>query len=658
MKGIGQGFSQFFDNFAEHMIRGFLSWLLGDLKDVQIPKEISVKSIITFFLQLMGITWPNIRKILAKKIGEKNVALIEKVYSLITMLMDQGPQGIYEMIKDKLDPQSIVDQVVQMAVDYMVTAIAKQVAVRVALLFNPAGAIIQAIEAIYRVLKWVFQNAAKIFTLIETIVNGLADIISGNIGGFAKAVERGLEMLIAPVLGFIADYFSLGDLPQMVAKQIKSFREWILGKIEAGFDWLIAKGKALLAALGIGKKEKDKKGGSEGELDAIGENVAFAAAGESHHLWVERHGANGVLMVASAKQPLEKFFASPKVKAALKFHQGKQLPSDIANAQAMLSKTDHDLDALAIEIENIKKEKEVDPKGSEGDKLKQQNETVKTEQRSLAEVLVRIFEALQIPEPIADEHPVKRTEGPAAPNPEQSHHVPAKALGQVIKEFFVKAQDRLKTGEWEGDPMADAVAAALDVRLMAIGKLSDGEGDKLSAILLSHAHREEGGAHSKELARYLAPLTSGAEALLVVRRTTESELKKFSSFISVNPQKPGWRAFLADVHTRNENKSHETRPDQPRTEANAIELIIGKAEKAFAAVSKKTLDHGVVQPVNRMLERAPDEAFRTGRAAVEIAMEAHEEGTPTGRRNALSQLRRVYSYSWQPFSKQITVEWP
>src|SRR5215204_6456520 len=63
-------------------------------------------------------------------------------------------------------------------------------------------------------------------------------------------------MLIPPVLGFIADYFSLGDLPQAVAKQIKSFREWILGLIEKALDWIIEKGKGLLASMGIGKKEK------------------------------------------------------------------------------------------------------------------------------------------------------------------------------------------------------------------------------------------------------------------------------------------------------------------------------------------------------------------------------------------------------------------
>src|SRR5205085_6267272 len=118
MAGIGQGFSQFFDNFGTHMIRGFLSWLLGDLKDVQIPKDLSLKSIVTFFLQIMGITWPNIRQIIARKIGEKNVALIEKVWSLVSGLIEKGPEGIYEMIKQKLDPQAIVDQVIQMAVDY------------------------------------------------------------------------------------------------------------------------------------------------------------------------------------------------------------------------------------------------------------------------------------------------------------------------------------------------------------------------------------------------------------------------------------------------------------------------------------------------------------------------------------------------------------
>lgn len=299
MKGLAEGFGLFFDHFGTHLLKGFLSWLLGGLKDVQVPKDVSPKSIITFFLQIMGITWPNIRKILVRQIGAKNVALIEKVYSLVSLLVEKGPEGIYEMIKEKLTPEAIVDQVVSMAVDYMVTAIAKQVSVRILMLFNPAGAIVQALEAIYRVLKWVFQNAARIFALVETVVNGIADILAGNTGGFAKAVETALGMLIAPVLSFIADYLSLGDLPSVVAEKVKSMREWILGIIEKAVVWIIEKGKALLAAVGIKPRDKDKKKGKpDGE---VGEELGWTAANESHHMWIKAEGTHYVPMMASEK---------------------------------------------------------------------------------------------------------------------------------------------------------------------------------------------------------------------------------------------------------------------------------------------------------------------------------------------------------------------
>lgn len=313
LQGLADGFGIFFSNFGTHLLKGFLSWLLGGVKDVQVPKDVSVRSIVTFFLQLMGITWPNIRKILVKLIGAKNVALVEKVYSMVSLLIEKGPEGIYEMIKEKLDPQAIVDQVVQMAVDFMVTAIIKQVSARIVMLFNPAGAILQALEAIYRVLKWVFQNAARIFTLVETVVNGVADILAGNTAAFAAAVEKGLAMLIAPVISFIADYLSLGDLPSIVADKVKSMREWILGMIEKALTWLVEKGKALLASLGIGKKDKKEKSKDD---QAVGEEVNFAARSESHKLWIAVHGSTAEVMVASKSQTLSEFLLHVQAEAS------------------------------------------------------------------------------------------------------------------------------------------------------------------------------------------------------------------------------------------------------------------------------------------------------------------------------------------------------
>jgi hypothetical protein len=427
LKGIGQGFSQFFDNFGTHMIRGFLSWLLGDLKGVEVPKDFSLKSIVTFFLQIMGITWPNIRKILAKKIGEKNVALIEKVYSLVSLLIEKGPEGIFEMIKEQLDPQAIVDQVISMAVDYMVTAITKQVAVRLLLLFNPVGAILQAIEAIYRVLKWVFQNAAKIFTLVETIVNGLADIVAGNIGGFAAAVERGLAMLIPPVLSFIADYFSLGDLPQTVAKQIKSFREWILGLIEKAFDWVIEKGKALLAAVGIGKKEKDKGKGSS----TVGETVAFETPGEAHTLYIETTPTGAVVMVASDK-PMSVPAKLQSFESRLDKIDEKQRPevsSKLAAAEPLAEQTDKAADDL---VRKKAQEGEANASGKDA--------TIIANEKQLAALLKDLYIAF-------GEHGTPPAVGRydkllkrADKSGQEAHHVPPKGLLAWIVDVAKKAK--------------------------------------------------------------------------------------------------------------------------------------------------------------------------------------------------------------------------
>jgi phage-related protein len=60
------------------------------------------------------------------------------------------------------------------------------------------------------------SSAARIFRLVETIVNGIADIIAGSIGGLANAVESALGQLIAPVIDFLADYLGFGDLPDKV----------------------------------------------------------------------------------------------------------------------------------------------------------------------------------------------------------------------------------------------------------------------------------------------------------------------------------------------------------------------------------------------------------------------------------------------------------
>ena len=643
LSGIGKGFGLFFDNFFGHMFRGFLTWLLGDIKGVQIPKELSLKSIVGFFLQLAGITWPNIRKILVKKIGAKNVALIEKVWSLVSLLIEQGPQGIYDMIKEQLNPQAIVDQIVSMAVEYMVTAIAKQVAVRLLMLFNPAGAIVQALEAIYRVLKWVFQNAAKIFTLVETIVNGIADIIAGNVGGFAKAVEQGLAMLIAPVIGFLADYFSLGDLPGIVADKVKSMREWILGMIEKAIDWIIEKGKALLEAIGLGgkKKPEDKKG----EGGAIGERVEFDAAGEGHSIWVETNGKNATVMVASTPMGVDQFLDSRQVQRKMKTDPA--LPGLVSEAKSLLKTVDMTADQLVYQLSQVTEEdKQPQPEGAQ--------EKVVTGEKQLAITLQKIMEAVaRTPEPLGGLHGYLSSV--SKKDEQESHHVPAKAMGGAVAGVLDDVGERLGKAPWLDNPEAADLSKKLARNAQAVRALTTPPGNQLSAISVSHeTHKGDAGIHSVGSAAYLAQLASdpGEKAILVCKRKTALEIQN-ELYVSVNPQVGGWRAFLNDVRQRVANAKHRVDPNTARDEKQVVEEILADAQAEFEEaelLSEQHLD-AVMTKLQGTIAAAPGYAFESGLAIVGNAMEKTNEGTADGRAAAVEALRQAFETSWAPVAE-------
>ncbi len=299
LAAIGAGFQRFFDNFLVHLFQGFIDWLFSGLGavGVQIPQDLSLASIVTFFLELMGITWARIRRLLAKHIGEENVALLEQAYELISDLIEMGPQGIYAMLEDQLDPQNILDTVIDMAVTFVRDALITQITARIIMMFNPVGAIAQAIEAIYRVFKWIFENAARIFSLVETVVNGMADIIAGNISGMAIAVETALARLLVPVIDFFMEFAHLGDLPEKVADTIRGLQEWVEGILDRVIGWLAERAKGVLEALGLGGDEEE----GDGELDdtEVGKEVRFSADGESHKMYIDTAGEGVELMINS-----------------------------------------------------------------------------------------------------------------------------------------------------------------------------------------------------------------------------------------------------------------------------------------------------------------------------------------------------------------------
>lgn len=393
LNAVGKGFDLFFDNFGFHLLDAFVQWLLSGLgkMGITVPAEFSLPSVITFFLQIMGITWDRIKKLLAKHIGEENVELIEQAFEMVATLIEMGPKGIFEWMKEMLNPKTILDMIIDIAIDFMVDMIVKASAEKILTLFIPGGAILVAIEAIYKVLKWIFENAARIFTLIESVVNGIADVIAGNIDAMAKTVELALKKLMIPVIDFVAGFLGLGDLPDKVAGAVKDLQEWVEVQLDKGITFLADQAKALLKTLGFGKDEEkgdDQNDASLGDSE-VGRKMTFIADEESHSLWIDTSGSGVEIMIRSTPMTVgAKLDQWENKLSELEEENQAEAKSLISTARQQYATTKQEGAEAEDEIADAKK----DPTPTEVDQAKQADDEAESAQSSLKSTLQKLFE--------------------------------------------------------------------------------------------------------------------------------------------------------------------------------------------------------------------------------------------------------------------------
>ncbi len=139
IKAVGQGFTQFKDNISAHLQKGLLGWLFATLTKagIQLPKDFSLKSILTLVLQVLGITVEAIKQKAAKFIGEKNVRRIEKLWDILSTFMKEGIGGLWEMLKDYLG--DLKEMVVSEVKSWVITQVIQAAVVKVLSMFNPVS---------------------------------------------------------------------------------------------------------------------------------------------------------------------------------------------------------------------------------------------------------------------------------------------------------------------------------------------------------------------------------------------------------------------------------------------------------------------------------------------------------------------------------------
>jgi hypothetical protein len=259
LNAIKQGLSQFINNIWTHLKVGFMKWLFGTLADagIQIPTEFSLGAILKLVLQILGLTYDRIRAKAVKLIGARNMMLLEKAWEVISALITGGPAALWEKIKEFLG--NLKEMVIDALQNWVVETVIKSAITKLATMFNPVGAIVQAIITIYNTVMFFIERINQIVDLVEAIINSVNKIATGDVGAAANWVEQALARAIPVIIGFLARLLGLGGLSDKIKSIIHKVQavvdkaiDKLIEKIVAGIGKLFGKGKA-------GAEPKDAK---------------------------------------------------------------------------------------------------------------------------------------------------------------------------------------------------------------------------------------------------------------------------------------------------------------------------------------------------------------------------------------------------------------
>lgn len=240
-----RGFQQFRSNIRQHLVNGLVGWLTGALTSagLQLPTRWDARGILSLALQILGLTWQNIRAKLVRVVGETTVRTLETTFDIVITLVREGPAAAWQRILEQL--QNLREMVFDRIRAWVTNTIVGQAVVRILSMLNPAGAVIAAIRAIYDTIIFFRDRLQQISQVAESFFNSIAEIAAGNLGAAATRVEQTMGRLVPVVIGFFAQLIGLGGISGTIRDTIARLRAPIDRALDRVVDWIVAQARRL-----------------------------------------------------------------------------------------------------------------------------------------------------------------------------------------------------------------------------------------------------------------------------------------------------------------------------------------------------------------------------------------------------------------------------
>ncbi len=319
LRAIKQGFIQFFDNILQHLIQGLVGWLMSELRDAGVPEltDLSLRGVIAWVLEVLGISMEKIWEKLAAhpRIGPQRVARIrsmintlEGIWTFIRDVQERGMAAIWDKIQEQLS--NLWNTILDAVKNWVMEQIINRIVTRLLSMLDPTGimAVVNSVIAIYNAIQSFIKYLREMLEVINSFVNGVAEIAEGNITTAANYLERTMARAMPVVIGFLANQVGLSGIGRRVGEMIERAREMV----DEALTWLVNRavdtGMSLIdRVMAMGASARDAV------LGWLGLRKQFTSdGGNNHAMYFRGSGANTALIIESTPVNVDVFLTDKR----------------------------------------------------------------------------------------------------------------------------------------------------------------------------------------------------------------------------------------------------------------------------------------------------------------------------------------------------------
>jgi hypothetical protein len=235
--GVGGGLKLFMRNAPRHLEQGVLAWLLGTAASagLTLPTSFDIVGILTLIAALLGISWPNIRARLVRRVPDQAVTAAETALPVVAQVKRRGVAGMWDDLKTRVG--DLKKQLVDDLVSYLLPTIVIAGVTWIVSLFNPASAFIRACKMIIDIVRFIVTNARQIIDFVNAVLDAVIAIARGGTGGVPALVERALARSIPVLIGALAALLGIGG----IAGKVRQIFQKLARPVNRAIDWVIDK---------------------------------------------------------------------------------------------------------------------------------------------------------------------------------------------------------------------------------------------------------------------------------------------------------------------------------------------------------------------------------------------------------------------------------